>query len=137
RAIARHPWEYWQRRQAALRLTPSSASVSIDRAAGFARFTMADFEELPRVVHLARTIYEERRARLGDERLNARKKEFLQEILSDEDLRQYPEFVQFCLSGPVVQAVSGYLGTLPVLRRVGLLLSTPADTDADSRLYHL
>jgi hypothetical protein len=135
--IARHPWEYLLRRQAAHRLAASDAPISIDRAAGFSRFTMTDFEGLPRVVSLARTIYEERRARLGDGPLNSRKKEFMAEILSDEDLRRYPEFVQFCLSEPVVQAVSGYLGTLPVLRRVGLLLSSPADTNADSRLYHL
>lgn len=135
--IARHPWEYWQRRQAARNLVAAEAPLSIDRAAGFSRFGMADFDALPRVVDLARMIYETRRGQLDAERATARKREFMEEILSDEDLRRYPEFVQFCLSTPVVQAVSGYLGTLPVLRRVGLLLSSPADTNADSRLYHL
>jgi hypothetical protein len=135
--IARHPWEYFLRRQAARRLVAPNAPVSIDPAAGFSRFTMTDFEGLPRVVSLASAIYEERRAQLGARGFNSRKKEFMEEILTDEDLRRYPEFVQFCLSAPVVQAVSGYLGTLPVLRRVGLLLSSPADTNADSRLYHL
>jgi len=135
--IARHPWEYWQRRQAALTLVAADAPVSIDRDAGFSRFGMADFDVLPRVVDLARMIYETRRGQLDVERTTGRKREFMEEILSDEDLRRYPEFVQFCLSTPVIQAVSGYLGTLPVLRRVGLLLSSPADTNADSRLYHL
>jgi hypothetical protein len=136
-AIARHPLEFWLRRQAANRLAASAAPVSIDRSAGYSRFTMDDFEGLPRLVSLARAIYEERRVQLGATPLNARKKEFMSEMLSDEDLRRYPEFVEFCLSEPVVRAVSGYLGTLPVLRRVGLLLSSPADTNADSRLYHL
>ena len=90
-----------------------------------------------RNVELARTIYETRRGQLDAERTVARKREFMEEILSDEDLRRHPEFVRFCLSPPVVQAVSRYLGTLPVLRRVGLLLSSPADANADSRLYHL
>jgi hypothetical protein len=135
--IARHPWEYWQRRQAVHTLVVDDAPVSIDRAAGFSRFAMTDFDVLPRVVDLARMIYEMRRSQLDAERTTARKREFMEEILSDEDLRRYPEFVQFCLSPSVVHAVSRYLGTLPVLRRVGLLLSSPADTNADSRLYHL
>ena len=135
--IARHPWEYWQRREAARTLASAQEPVSIDPAAGFSRFEVTDFDALPRLVEVARTIYETRRGQLAEDRASARKREFMEEILSDEDLRRYPEFVQFCLSPPVVQAVSRYLGTLPVLRRVGLLLSSPADTNADSRLYHL
>lgn len=135
--IARHPWEYWLRRREARRLACAAAPVSIDPAAGFSRFTMADFDVLPRVVEVARTIYRERRVVLAARRATSRNQEFLEEMLTDDDLRRYPEFVRFCLSAPVVQAVTAYLGTLPVLRRVGLLLSSPADTNADSRLYHL
>jgi len=135
--IVSHPWEYWRRRREARQLVRLPAPVPIDRTSGFSRFGMADFEGLPAVVRRARHIYEERRPWLGVTRFNTRKKEYLEEILSDEDLRRYPEFVQFCLSVPVVSAVTRYLGTVPVLRRVGLLLSSPADTDADSRLYHL
>jgi len=135
--IVSHPWEYWRRRREARQLVRLPAPVPIDRTSGFSRFGMADLEGLPAVVRRARHIYEERRPWLGVTRFNTRKKEYLEEILSDEDLRRYPEFVQFCLSVPVVSAVTRYLGTVPVLRRVGLLLSSPADTDADSRLYHL
>lgn len=135
--IARHPWEYWLRRRQARRLARIAAPVPIDRTAGFSRFAITDFEGLPGVIRLAKHIYEERRPELGVVRANARKREYLEEILSDEDLRRYPEFVQFCLSVPVVNAVSRYLGTVPVLRRVGLLLSSPANDNAGSRLYHL
>lgn len=135
--IARHPWEYWLRRREARRLVRIAAPVRIDRAAGFSRFAIGDFDGLPSVVRLAKHIYEERRPHLGSMRASTRKREHMEEMLSDDDLRRYPEFVQFCLSIPVVNAVSRYLGTVPVLRRVGLLLSSPADDNAGSRLYHL
>ena len=54
--IARHPFEYWLRRREARRLASAAAPVFIDPAAGFSRFTMADFDVLPRVVEVARTI---------------------------------------------------------------------------------
>ena len=64
-------------------------------------------------------------------------KGYLIELLNDEDLLRYPQLVDFCLSRPVVEAVARYLGTLPILRRVGLWLSFPAPSDGSSRLFHL
>ena len=136
-SVVRHPWEFVVRRSAAHRLGAVPDRVTIDLASGYARFGPSDFAELPGLLQLARDVYEDKRPRLGVPNPTAKKKEYLSEILNDADLRRYPEFVEFCLSPDVVRAVSRYLGTVPVLRRVGLQLSTPADVNADSRLYHL
>ena len=81
--IARHPWEYWQRRQAARGLAAVTAPISIDHAAGYSRFSMADFDVLPGVVERARTIYEARREQVAARRASSRKREFMEEILSE------------------------------------------------------
>lgn len=138
--VLAHPWEYYVRRRALRRVMTASPPLTVDDAAGFSTFTASRFKEASVVRDLCEQIYEERRDRVVQPSGSAtkmKKADYLVELLADDDLLRYPQLVDFCLSPFVVEAVSRYLGTLPVLRRVGLLLSLPAPTDADSRLFHL
>ena len=136
--IARHPWEYYVRRKAAKALAAQPAGFTIGRAAGFARFDESDFGEVPAIVRLCRQIYDEKRHAVKPPASSStRHKGYLIELLTDDDLVRYPQLVDFCLSRGVTEAVTRYLGTLPVLRRVGLWLSFAAPMDGASRLFHL
>jgi hypothetical protein len=137
--IARHPWEYYVRRKAAIVRARDTGGVTISRAAGFARFNESDFAELPDIVRLCQHIYvdEKREMVKAPAKSTTKQKTYLVELLTDEDLVRYPLLVDFCLSRPVVGVVSRYLGTVPVLRRVGLWLSFPAPINGASRLFHL
>ncbi len=136
--IARHPWEYYSRRKAAHQMATRPIRITIGRAEGFVRFGESDFEEVPGIVRLCQQIYDEKRDRVKEPAKSSTKhKGYLIELLSDQDLVRYPQLVDFCVSRPVVETVTRYLGTLPVLRRVGLWLSFPAPADGASRLFHL
>ncbi len=137
--IARHPWEYYSRRKAAQRIATRPVGIAISQAEGFIRFDESDFQQVPDIVALCRQIYfDEKRGRVkAPQKSTSKHKGYLIELLTDEDLVRYPQLVDFCLSRPVVDAVTRYLGTLPILRRVGLWLSFPAPVDGASRLFHL
>jgi hypothetical protein len=136
--IARHPWEYYVRRRAANDMAGRRPGITIGRAEGFVQFGESDFAEVAGIVRLCRQIYDAKRDQVKPPpKASTKHKGYLIELLSDDDLQRYPELVDFCLSPPVVSAVSRYLGTLPVLRRVGLWLSFPAPADGASRLFHL
>jgi len=138
--VLAHPWEYYTRRRAARRLMTTRPALTIDPAAGFNKFEASAVPEAAAVIDLCHTVYEQRRDRIvtpSETRTKTRKADHFVELLTDEDLVQYPQLVDFCLSPSVLDAVSRYLGTLPVLHRVGLLLSLPSPTHEDSRLFHL
>ena len=81
-----------------------------------------------------REIYE---TRVGGASTSERLKDhYLADLLDDDLLRGHPEFVDFALQDTILNAATTYLGTLPVLRRVGLLLSTPREARGDSMLLH-
>src|SRR5207302_4891292 len=93
---------------------------------------------VPAIVRLCRQIYDEKRHAVKPPASSStRHKGYLIELLTDDDLVRYPQLVDFCLSRGVTEAVTRYLGTLPVLRRVGLWLSFAAPMDGASRLFHL
>ena len=138
--VLAHPWEYYTRRRAARRLMTACPAFTINPAAGFNKFEASAVPEAAVVIDLCRTIYEQRRDRVvtpPEMHAKPKKADHFVELLTDEDLVQYPQLVDFCLSPSVLEAVSRYLGTLPVLHRVGLLLSLPSPTHEDSRLFHL
>lgn len=67
------------------------------------------------------------------------KQAFYRHLLNDDDLRRNPDLVEFALSGPLLGAVTRYLGMVPYLTRVDLVYSVSRGTDEkiESQLFHL
>ena len=67
------------------------------------------------------------------------KREYLRNLLSNDDLRRRPLLVDFALSDAVLGIAAKYLGTVPYLNRVDLLYSVPRDNDekVSSQLFHV
>ncbi len=67
------------------------------------------------------------------------KRQFLRNILMDDDLRRYPELVDFVLSDKALGIATSYLGTVPYLNRIDMLYSTPREGEdlIKSQLFHV
>jgi hypothetical protein len=59
------------------------------------------------------------------------------DLIYDEDLLENPHIVDFALSDPILNMATEYLGEVPVLRRVAMLLSTNrSEALIRSQLFH-
>ena len=110
------------------RSTSRTCPTSSRRAAGFSK---------ARVDALMTTTS----APAADSHLGGRrmKGDYLRNLLSNDDLRQYPLLVDFALSDAAMGMAAGYLGTIPHLNRVDLLYSIPRESDdkVSSQLFHV
>ena len=128
----RHPLELRQRRSSARQVSP--APLAVPRDHGYRALSPDEFPGGADLVRRCREIYE---TRVGGASTSERLKDhYLADLLNDDLLRGHPEFVDFALQDTILNAATTYLGTLPVLRRVGLLLSTPREARGDSMLLH-
>lgn len=70
--------------------------------------------------------------------LHAKKWAFLRSVLTNEDLAQHPELVDFALSDGLLSLVTNYFGSVPHLNRIDLLYSVAhgGDEAISSQVYH-
>lgn len=82
-------------------------------------------------------VYERVRAgaSVEDHQFNPRKR-FLLALLSGADFCAYPELIRFMVSRPVLDRVTAYLGSVPVLAGAALWWTPRNDTALRSQLYH-
>jgi len=113
----------------------SSWASFIPRAAGYKLFGPDAFPELPRVVEAWLAVYRKHESVLTPDRVVNKK--YFYNILTIEDLREHPILLNFALSRPVVEAVSGSLRQVPRLHSLGVFFSDVNDTIAGSQLYHV
>lgn len=140
--VARAPLEFVERRRAARELAARGrAQLAVDPRLGYRIVDAGEIEGLARVLAWSRELREER-TRLLPAILAARsgKHRIVFDLLSDDEIARRPELVDFALSPALVAAATSYLGTLPVLRRIGLGLSLPdpaRTAPLHSQLFHL
>lgn len=140
--VARAPLEFVERRRAAHELLARhTAPLTVDPRLGYRVVGPGEIDDLHRVIAWSREL-RELRASLLPAILAARagKHRIVFDLLSDDEIERRPELVDFALSHALVAAATEYLGTVPVLRRIGLGLSLadPAHpTPLHSQLFHL
>lgn len=142
-----HPLRSMRRRRMARELAGGPYSGLISRQTGFARLP-PEFPGLGAAVSASRKVLAAWEASAPDMRKwvryekNGRPNPIV-DILTEEDLRAYPELLEFGLSRPIVEAVATHMGQVPRLLQVGVRV-TPArpPTAGDgaptgSRAFHL
>ncbi len=137
--VGLYPWEYWRRKIAARNLLSGrTVGLHIDPETAYRRFDASEIPAIPALVDLCRDIYADKAKRIEELRSSGNDKaRFLTELLDDQDLVRYPQLVDFALSDALLDAASEYLGSLPVLRRVGLQVSMrDAGEPRSSMLFH-
>jgi hypothetical protein len=86
------------------------------------------------VVEVCRELFE---AKGGIQSFQMGKKPFFTNVLEAADLEARPELLDSILSDPVIESVTGYLGTVPRLNSVGLFVSNANESMESSQLFHL
>ena len=141
------PREVSRRRDAAREYNARCAHPVMTPHSGWGPVAPATFDGLDDVLTICRTLFEEKygelerepEQRVGESRKMLAKRQFLRNILMDEDLRRYPELVDFVLSDKALGIATSYLGTVPYLNRIDMLYSTPREGEdlIKSQLFHV
>jgi hypothetical protein len=144
---ARAPREVARRRAIATGYNVQHAHPVMTRNGGWGHVSLATFDRLDEVLTICRQLFEEKYARLeqgpdqrvGESRGTLAKRQFLRNILMDDDLRRHPELVDFVLSDKALGIATSYLGTVPYLNRIDMLYSTPRQGEdlIKSQLFHV
>lgn len=124
----------YNRRHSDARLTQENGYVLLapgvlPGADEIAALSLALFEEKKRTIEAADGPNTE---------LHAKKWAFLRSVLTNQDLAQHPELVDFALSDGLLSLVTNYFGTVPHLNRIDLLYSVAhgGDEAVSSQIYH-
>ncbi len=132
--MARHPGETLRRRRdIATRLSGSAWAGFIDPQAGYRAFGPAELPGQAEALAACREIWAREEANAPDGHDN---KPFLRNVMQRDDLERHPALIAFAHSAPVVEAITGYLGSLPYLNAIGLYHSPANDTTRSSQLFH-
>ncbi len=134
--IARRPAEFLGRRRAARHLldgSPWRGFIPPDRG-----YRITDARTLPgvdAVVAAGRVALDRHERRLAE--MERPVKNFFANILTADDLADFPALMAFALGPPLIESVTAYLGMLPRLNGLGVYVSPANDSQVRSQLFHV
>ena len=141
---ATSPREAVRRRAVARAYTRQHPNARLDRQNGFAMLSPDDLPGVDAIIDLSRRLFEDKQRQLEEaagpnSAMHAKKWAFMRSVLSNQDLAQHPELVDFALSDGLLSPVTHYLGFVPHLNRIDLLYSVAhgGDEAISSQMYHL
>ncbi len=136
---AAHPAQYELRRRVAAELIASARPAGeIVYSKGYRLFGPDGLPGIRNTVARCREIFQAIREALPpDDFLRNPRKQFLLSILAGADFCQYPELINFMISRPLLDRVTVYLGSVPLLAGANLWWSPVNDTARSSQLFHV
>jgi hypothetical protein len=149
--VAGAPRETLHRRRVAVQYNATINRTVMEPSRGYGLVSPGDFSDLDKIVGTCQKLFEEKRAAYEAHMAAAastaerrqsqmgQKRQFLRNLLSNEDLHQHTELVDFALSDATLGVATKYLGSIPHLNRVDLLYSVPREGDdrISSQLFHV
>jgi len=149
-AWLRAPGDRLQRRRAAAAYVAANPVGGLDASGGFEIVRFDTNPQFAPVLATCRRLFDAKRVESRPEGFDAwpaerqakflsRKQSFFRYLLTDDDLRQNPELVEFALGDATLGAATRYLGMVPYLSHVDLVYSLPrpGTGNIDSQLFHL
>lgn len=150
-AFARAPRETRHRQRVAARYSAQLSCEEMPRERGFCLLPPGHLEGISQVLWTCRDLFEQKLVEADDVsaapglerdrqlKMRAAKREYLRNLLNNDDLRQHPSLVDFALSDGLLGVATKYLGMVPYLNRVDLLYSVPrlGDEKVSSQLFHV
>lgn len=134
------PVSLFFRRQLARRILDAGPpALRIPREGGY-RFVQPDeVPELGPAIAKARQIYETaaRGQDLSDYTAGKYKKDYLVNVLQGDAASAHDELMKLALARPIIDAATDYLGNIPFLGMVSVMVSPPNESQVGSQLYHL
>jgi hypothetical protein len=133
------PNSQMQRRAKAKMLAARERELEIDKSAGYCLVDQTQLPEIGPAIKAAKRIYKEQSAAGDLSRYDGGKsaKRHLVYAAQGREMCQHTDIMRLALSRQVIDAVSAYLGTVPVLNNVAIMVSVPNETEKGSQLYHL
>jgi hypothetical protein len=142
--IATSPRDAVQRKSSVVAYNRRHPDTRMNREEGYVILQPESLPGVNDIIQLSLRLFEEKKRKLEasigpDTELHAKKWAFLRSVLTNQDLAQHPEIVDFALSDGLLSLVTNYLGTIPHLNRVDLLYSVShgGDEAISSQIYHL
>lgn len=145
--FATSPQEIAYRRRVAREYNATAGNPVMGAQSGWGAVAPATFDGLEPVLAICQSVFQEKydalergpERRAGESKGTLVKRQFLRNILMDEDLRRHPQLVDFALSDKALGIATSYLGTVPYLNRIDMLYSTPREGEdlIKSQLFHV
>jgi len=142
--VATSPRDAVQRKSTVVAYNRRHPNTQMNRQDGYAVLAPDALPGVEDVIALSLRLFEEKKRKIEsaigpDTELHAKKWAFLRSVLTNQDLAQHPELVDFALSDGLLSIVTNYLGTIPHLNRVDLLYSVShgGEEAISSQIYHL
>ena len=141
--IAAKPFSHFQRIRAAEPIIRARAqtkpTVAIDTREGYAFTSPTEVPEIGPAIRQAAEIY---RQRVENEALNrveggTSRKAFMLQASEGAAMAQHKDIMQLAVSRPILDAVTDYLGEVPIVGNVTIMVSVANDSQVGSQLYHL
>lgn len=105
----------------------------VPRSKGYAKVDEEIIPEIQELVTTCREIVEKVEERRHE------KKTYFHNILNDLNwttIKSYPKLLEFALNRKVIEIGADYLGTIPLLKSLGIYVSEPSDALRGSQLFH-
>lgn len=133
--IASHPASALQRWRMAQEIKRSQWASFIPRDKGYRKFGPGEFPGMEAFVAAGQAIYRQQ----ANGVLKDRGRNPFHKLCTPETLAEYPIILETALSRPVIEAVTGFFGSVPRLSYVDLWVTRPnLEEDLyNSQLYHL
>jgi hypothetical protein len=133
-----HPRQHIRRKSLARRLlrAPSAFSDRVNKVDGYWLFGPDELPGAKAVAAECRTIFQGLQSSGALQKRASNLKEHLRPIVKADELAQHPEIGRFALSRPVLEGVTAYFGSVPVLSSICLLWSVKNQTITSSQQYH-
>jgi hypothetical protein len=141
--ILAKPLTQIQRRRAAEEITRQRAgtkpAVTIDKKEGYAFTSPKEVPEIGLAIAEAAGIYRAAAEKQALERVEGgtSRKAFMMQAAEGAAMNRYTDIMRAAVARPVLDAVSEYLGEVPILGNVTIMVSVPNDSQVGSQLYHL
>jgi hypothetical protein len=135
---AANPGQVRLRRELASRLgADSRAACVVPESDGYRAVAVGELPGSDAVVARCTEIYRALRAdaEVDDHLFNPRKR-FLLALLSGADFCRYPELISFMVSRPILDTVTTYLGSVPILAGAALWWTPENESAERSQLFH-
>ena len=134
--ILARPAQHIRRRRA---VAATASPIAIPPRDGYAFVDRRQVPELDAAIRQASAIFASARHEAGFQRNDGgtSRKDFLLNASEGIAMSRYPDIMRLAVSRPVVDAVAAYLGEVPIVSNVSLLVSVPNHTQLGSQLYHL
>lgn len=141
--ILAKPFTQIQRRRAAeeiiRRRAGTSPAVTIDKKEGYAFTSPKEVPEIAGAIAEAAGIYRAAAEKQALERVEGgtSRKAFMMQAAEGAAMNRYTDIMRAAVSRPLLDAVTEYLGEVPILGNVTIMVSVPNNSQVGSQLYHL